>query len=168
MKLIIIAFLIALFSSCTPKDPNPELSDPIFADFRKELDLVNKNIEAISAEYEDRVMSLKSVVPQSGQLKAVQKKVFDSKNNVDRLKQQKQFFEIKAELRKKEVHARYLESFKGGRPWPDPKEIAQFAAAKKLQKEKLEWERNKGVIKPVPRGTNPIEAIPKKTAPDEN
>ena len=139
--------------SCTQRDPNPERSDFVYRDLSKELDLVKKNIAAVEIEYNTRQTDLKSVVPQTGQIKTYEKKVFESKNQLERLRQQQQFFEISLEERKKDVIGRYEESLRGGRAWPDKKELEIYERAQKFQREKIAWEKNKGMIKDVPRGT---------------
>ena len=141
--------------SCTQRDPNPERSDFVYRDLSKELDLVKKNIADVEKEYETRQADMRSVVPQTGQIKSYEKKVFESKNQLERLRQQEQFFEISLEQRKKLVADRYSESFRGGRPWPDAKELEVYERAQKLRREKIAWEKNKGIVKSVPRGTKP-------------
>ena len=141
--------------SCTQRDPNPERSDFVYRDLSKELDLVKKYITDVEAEYESRRSDLASVVPQTGQIKSFEKKVFESKNQLERLRQQQQFFEISLEQRKKYVLDRYEESFHKGRPWPDTKELENYERSQKLQREKIAWEKNKGMVKTVPRGTKP-------------
>ncbi len=144
--------------SCTQHDPNPERTDIIYRDLSSEVDIVNKNIKSAEAEYATRLTDLQSVVPQTGQIKSLEKKVFESKNQLDRLNQQRQFFEISLEERKLYVLKRYEESFRGGKAWPDEKEIEEFQRAQKLQREKLAWEKNKGMVKVVPRGTTKKES----------
>ena len=140
--------------SCERRDESPEKSDVIYIDLQKEFDLMEKQLAGAEVEHLVKIDDYKNVIPQSGQKKPYEKKLFDSENTLKRLRQQKQFFQISSEQRKDYVRMRYNEGFgKSGRPWPDTKEIEQFERAKKLQREKITWEKNKGVIKNVPRGT---------------
>ena len=100
------------------------------------------------------------VVPQTGQIKFVQKRINDSERRIEALRQQKQFFAIKLELRKHEVQQKYLQSRSGGKPWPDEAELENYRSTVKLQREKLTWDKNKGVKKDVPRGTESEPAKP--------
>lgn len=150
---ILIGLCLLITVSCVQRDENPQQSDPIYRDLKQELELVTKNLVAIELEYAGRLDELKTVVPQTGQIKNYEKKVFESQNNLDRLRQHKQFFEISIVQREEYVRTRYEEGFRGGRPWPDKKEIADFAKSQKLQREKLAWGKSKGMIKDVPRGT---------------
>lgn len=161
--LILLLIIIALMPSCQQQDPNPELKDLIFLDIGRELGLVKKSIESIETELSERRELLRSVVPQTGQLKGVEKKVFESQNNLERLKQQKQFFEIKAESRKAEVQSKYRASLHGGPRWPDEKETEMYQASIKFQREKLSWDKKRGMIKNVPRGTTAEKADGKTT-----
>ncbi len=158
MKYLIISIFFAFLAGCTAPDPNPELKDVVYIDLAKELELTKKSIEQTEKELEDRALAAQKSVPQSGQLKALEKKVFETQNYLQKLGQQKQFFEIKLELRKNLVGSKYNESLKGGRPWPDPEEVSNYNLRLKLHREQIGWEKNKGIVKNVPRGT-----IEKKT-----
>ena len=97
--------------------------------------------------------------PQSGQIKFANKKVFESENKITALKQQKQYFEIKVEQRKNIDRNNYLDSLKNGKTWPNKEEVEEYKTTIKLQRDKINWDKNKGNKKDVPRGTS---AEPKK------
>ncbi len=148
--------------SCEKKDPNPELSDAVYLDLRTELEIAQKNLIAEEAQNKKVKEDLDLVTPQTGQHKYAQKRYFESMNNLDLYKQQVKYFEISLELRKHEAKTRYLESLtKGGRPWPDSKEIEDYKIRLKLQKAKLAWGKkpedksaeSASGSKDVPRGT---------------
>jgi hypothetical protein len=93
------------------------------------------------------------------------KKIYDSEAKINILKQQKNFFEIRLELRKAEVQFRYEQSLKpNGPPWPDPKEIEDYKTMMKIQRDKLLWDKNRGVKKYVPRGTGQTSEPAQSTA----
>lgn len=150
--LFFIAFALFL-TACDKKNPTPELQDEIYKDLVQELDIASK----VAEDQEKAIASLKkdqqTAVPQTGQVKYATKKVYDAEAKLEVMKQHKQFFEIKIELRKHEVRQRYEESLKeGGRPWPDPQEVATYKAVTKLQRDKIQYEKNGGKV--VPRGTD--------------
>lgn len=153
MKILIFLAILTLFVGCNKPDPNPENSDEIYRDLQEELDVATKALEAEKKNMEKLEGELKKVVPQTGQIKFAQKKIYETMATITKLEQQKQFFEIKIELRKSHVRERYLESRKGGRKWPDTEEVQAYKAMMKLQRDKLEWEKNKGQKKSVPHGT---------------
>lgn len=153
MKYLVILLLCTLFCACNKPDPTPETSDEVYKDLLQELDVATKGLESEQANLAKLKSELGSIIPQTGQIKFAQKKIFETENTITKIAQQKQFFEIKIELRKQEVRNRYNESRHGGRKWPDPDEIENYKSTIKLQREKLSWEKNKGVKKDVPRGT---------------
>lgn len=158
VRFLLVLSLFFAFS-CTKRDPHPELKDEIYSDLLAEQDIWTKSVEAAKKDLEGLEKDVKSSVPQTGQLKSFEAKYFEAKNAIVKMEQQKQYFDIKVEQRKNEVQDRYEESFrKGGRKWPDPEEVATYKAKLKLYREKIEWDRNKGVVKNVPRGTAKKEA----------
>ena len=151
-------FLIFTATSCKKKDSNPEKSDVIYTDLLSEVEIARKNLEDEKKQNERVKKELLEVVPQTGQVKNAQKRVFESENNIQTYSQQLRYLEIKAEQRKHYVHQRYEESLRpGGREWPDIKENEDYAIRMKLQREKLNWGKDKPKDPPkkenVPRGT---------------
>lgn len=152
--LFFIAFALIL-TSCNKKNPNPELSDEIYKDLQLELSIADKALEDEIKGLVTLQKEKDSVVPQTGQVKYATKKVEDAIARIDRLKQQKQFFEISLETRKHDVKERYEESLrKDGRPWPDPQEIADYRAILEIQRNKNAYDKVQGMRKYVPRGTS--------------
>lgn len=150
----LITFLLLLtLTSCKKENPSPELNDEIYQDLTQELAVATKNLESEEKNFEKVKHELLNVAPQTGQIKFAQRKVTETENNIIKLRQQKQFFEIKLELRKDDIRARYLESFKKGKPFNNDKEIEDYRAVIKFQRDKLAWEKNKGTKKNVPHGT---------------
>ena len=154
MKPLLFILFYCFLASCSKTDANPETSDVIYQDLLQELEVSTKGLESESKNLEKLMLEKEKVVPQTGQIKFSQKKIFETQNTITKLSQQKQFFEIKLAIRKKEVMDRYLKSRKGGRPWPDKEEITTYRSTLKLQREKLSWDKTKGMKKEVPRGTN--------------
>ena len=153
MKYVCLLLIICYLTGCNKPDSTPETSDEIYKDLLVELDLASKGLEAETKNLVKLEAERDKVVPQTGQIKFATRKVNETQATLTKLSQQKQFFEIKLELRKNEVRERYTEARKGGRKWPDPVEITSYQAVMKLQREKLEWDKNKGKKKDVPHGT---------------
>ena len=153
MKYLYFALIFTFLISCDKNDPSPELSDEIFKDYEQELSITSKALESQEKAHLSVLNEQKKVIPQTGQIKYATKKINDSEKLLEALRQQKQFFDIKMELRKTEVRRRYLEGRHGGKKWPDEQELAVYRSTIKLQRAKIAWDKNKGMKKPVPRGT---------------
>lgn len=157
---LFLTILTTLASSCTKTDPHPEQRDEIFTDLTTELDIANKALEAEEKNLLNLKKELEKAVPQTGQVKYATQKVRNSEEMLNKILQQKIYFEIKLERRKHYVMERYLESLKeGGRKWPDPEEVAIYKSVTKFNREKIEFDKNKRMVKGknVPRGTK-VEA----------
>ena len=115
MKKLFFILFYCFLTSCNKIDANPESSDVIYQDLQQELEVSVKGLESENKNLEKLLLEKDKVVPQTGQIKFSQKKIFETENTITKLKQQKQFFEIKLALRKNEVMDRYLESRRGGR-----------------------------------------------------
>lgn len=144
---LILLFLTFLVTSCNKKDPNPELKDEIYRDYLQELEIANKSIESQEKDVAKLKEELNGAIPQTGQIKYAQKKYFEAEKVLERFKQQRQFFQIKLELRKSDVQYRYEQSLVGGKPYPDEEEIRNYKSTLKLQREKISWDKTKGVKK---------------------
>lgn len=153
MQILFILTFILTFS-CTKVDPTPELQDEIYKDLLVELDVATKELEAEEKNLEKLVVDKEKAAPQSGQIKFANKKVFESENRIAALRQQKQYFEIKVEQRKNIDRNNYLDSIKNGKSWPNKQEVEEYKTTIKLQRDKINWDKNKGNKKDVPRGTN--------------
>ncbi len=153
MKYVCFLLILSILVGCNKPDPTPENSDEIYKDLLVELDLASKGLEAETKNLSKLEAEKDKVIPQTGQIKFATRKVNETQATITKLAQQKQFFEIKLELRKNEVRDRYMEARRGGRKWPDAEELASYQAVMKLQREKLQWDKYKGKKTDVPRGT---------------
>ncbi len=154
MKCIILALFLMFITSCDKKDPHPEAKDEIYNDLMAELEIASKAADSEEKSLNGFKAEIGKAVPQTGQIKYATKRLRASEDSLNELKQRRLYFEIKAERRKAYVEQRYHESFnKDGRPWPDQQEIEVYKSITKFNREKLEWDKNKGIKKGVPRGT---------------
>lgn len=161
MKYLLFATLLAFFTSCEPKNPHPELSDEIYKDLLVEKDIAAKALEAEIKNLNSLIKEKAQAVPQTGQIKYANKRINDAQAAVNKLAQQKLYFEIKIEQRIQHAQQMYAASLKpGGRPWPDAEEVGLYKSITKFQREKINWEKTKGVKKNVPRGTETKAAPP--------
>ena len=154
MKIFFLASFLMFFVACTPGDPRPELADPIYKDLAQELDIARRALELEEKNLKELEKEKSLVVPQTGQIKFANKKISDSQEKIMILGQRLQYFKISLERRASVARTKYSESLaSGGRAWPDQEEAALYYSVTKFQRDKLVWDRTKGVKKDVPRGT---------------
>jgi hypothetical protein len=133
-----LLLLFPLLGACEKKaDPNPELRDPIYSDFKAELGLAEQGIAAEKKTLEGHEQELKEVVPQSGQIKFAQKRIYESRDKITKLEQRKLYFELKIKARMAEARKAYRAAFNKGEEWPDPKEYDEYKVASKLRRDGL-------------------------------
>lgn len=80
---------------------------------------------------EEHKSALAKVLPQTGQNKYAQKRVFDSENRLEHLKQLKRYLEISTESRKMKDTMDYTRALNKGEPWPDPTEFKDYMDRRK-------------------------------------
>ena len=161
MKCLFFALFALILTSCTQADPHPESRDEVYQDLETELGIAEKAFDAEEKMQERLQADLGKVLPQTGQVKFATKKLRDSADRLNALSQQKLYFGIKLEQRKAYVQSRYHESLKDpNRPWPDEKELSMYRSVVKFNREKIAWEKNRGMKKAVPRGTGEEKAAP--------
>ncbi len=126
-----VVILLFLLASCNKPDPNPELKDPIYQDLLKRVKEMEGQIAEETKTLEEHKGALAKVVPQTGQNKYAQKRVFDSENKLEHLKQLKKYLEIATESRKAKDALDYTRSMNKGEPWPDPAEFKDYLDRRK-------------------------------------
>lgn len=171
MRLFYALFLlIPLLGACEKKqDPNPELRDPIYADYKAELGIAEQGLAAEKKTLEGHEAELKEVIPQSGQIKFAQKRVYESREKITKLEQRKLYFELKIKARLTEARKAYRTAFSKGEEWPDPKEHEEYKVASKLRRDgMIGWNvenRMKEAGISVPGKGNPAAAPAAPAAP---
>jgi hypothetical protein len=146
--LLLIPFLIA---ACNKPDPNPELRDEIYHELNNQLAAATHALSEEEKNLEGFQSKLKEVTPQTGQIKFAQKRVFDSENKIDHLKQEKAWLELRISERLADTKKNYMKAFKAGKDWPDPKEYEEFVATTKLRKAKREWDSKARIEATTPK-----------------
>lgn len=125
---------------CNKPEPHPELKDAIYQDIQAEKGLAEKNLEAAKKQLVEQEKELAAVVPQTGQVKFAQKRVFDTKNVISTLEQQQKYWVIRAEQRRDFVRKKSYEAFHKGETWSDSKELEEYQTEKRLRAAKLQWD----------------------------
>ena len=141
LKQIFIVLSLPLLFACTGEKSNPELLDPIYQDFVKEVAVYTKVIEEAQKTLDATRAELDGAAPHSLdrklKLRALEKGALD----VADAKQKLVYFKIRADLRKAYGRKDYRAAFKEGRPWPDPKEYEAYKTNRGLVNADRSWSR---------------------------
>jgi len=141
IKILFLALFFGLFlNSCTSADPNPELKDPIYQDIKIQMGLAEKSLAEADKKLAEFSGELSIAIPQTGQFKQAQKKVFQAERERETFRQQVKYWTIRSEERAKKARVDYSRSLKDKTPWPNPKEFESYLSEKKLRLAKIEWD----------------------------
>ena len=140
-------FLPLLLFSCNEPEPNPEIRDPIYLELKTQQDLSKKAIAETEATLLEKKADLEKVKPQTGQIKYVQKRLWDTQRTLDSLIQQEKYWTIRIKEREQVARIEYLKAFKAGKTWPDPKEFQEYSTEKRLREAKLHWDTKERIEK---------------------
>lgn len=140
MRIIAAILIIFTLAACSKPDPNPELKDPIYADIQTKLGAANAALEAEKKKLEGFEKDMEAVVPQTGQIKYAQKRLYESQANITRLEQEVEYLKLKVEQRLKTAQASYKKAYAKKEEWPDPKEYSSYQAEEKLRNAKRSWD----------------------------
>ena len=83
MKRILLLFLPFLLFSCNKPEENPELSDPLYLEFKSQKDTATKAIADTQKTVEEKKADLEKVKPQTGQIKYAQKRYWEAQKALD-------------------------------------------------------------------------------------
>lgn len=153
-RILTLLFLCAAMIGCNKPDPNPELKDPIYNDLNSRLGSTKQALEAEKKALEGHEVALKDVVPQTGQIKYAQKRIYDSQAKIQKLGQEVKYLELKIESRKRDAKKSYKIAFQKGEEWPNPTEFSSYEAANKLRAGKMTWDTN-ARVKALAPGSKP-------------
>ncbi len=137
--LILCLFGVGLWG-CDKPNPEPEKMDPIYEDLLKEAASMNSQVSAAEKELEGFQKELSLVVPQTGQVKYAQKRVYDSQAKLEKLKQMRAYWELRAQSRVKWAREEYMKAYNAKKPWPPPEEYATFKAQLALERAPRQWD----------------------------
>jgi len=137
--IIILFFLISVLVACDKPNPTPEAGDPIYNDLLKEAADVSNQLKSAEKELEGFQKDTAAVLPQTGQIKYAEKRVYETSARIEKLKQMKQYWELRAETRKDWSRRNYLIAYKAKKPWPDPNEYEQYKLQRKLELAPRQW-----------------------------
>lgn len=139
MRIYLFIFLLMTTISCSRVDKNPELRDPVYSDIQSEIGTLKTAIDLKIKEIDGFKLELKDVVPQSGQIKYVQKRLYEAQGALTRMEQELLFFELKRESQIESARRGYHRSLKDNSIWPDPKEYGEYLVEKRFRRASKTW-----------------------------
>lgn len=140
MRLIAAISIFLMLAACSKPDPNPELKDPIYSDLQSQLGATTQALDAEEKKLEGYRKELEAVLPQTGQIKFAQKRVYESEALATRLKQEVSYLKLKIEQRRKEAIISYRKAFEKKESWPNPAEYASYQVEQKMRAAKRTWD----------------------------
>ncbi len=161
MRRLLILLLPFLLFSCNKPDPQPELLDPIYMEFKTQHDMAKRAIIDIQAVIDEKKVDLDRVKPQTGQIKYAQKRYWEAQKTLDLLVQQEKYWGVRIQERLSFAQVEYLKAFKARKPWPDPKEFQEYESEKRLREARHQWDAKARIDKF--RRENPVKQ-PKPSA----
>jgi hypothetical protein len=152
LLLIILAFCL---SSCTKRDPNPELKDQVYMQIQKDLTGATSALTEKTKNLEKCISDMRNAVPQSGEIKVYEKRRNDAFENKVYAEQMVRLYEIRLAERKLFVQRKYLESLlPKSKKWPDQIDIDNQLLSLKILRDKAQSKEKKKDDPSVPRGTS--------------
>ncbi len=136
---IFLIFSVFLLG-CEKREPTPELKDPIYLDIRTQQGLAEKAVAASNAKIAELKGELSAALPQTGQIKLLQRRIFQFEKERDIYQQQVKYWIIRLEDRAKQARIDYNKAYVDKKPWPNPKEYEVYLSEKKLRLAKIEWD----------------------------
>lgn len=138
--LLVLFFSLSALVGCNKPDPHPERADVIYQDIQSELATVRKNIDDTNKALLEHEANLKKVVPQTGQVRYAQKRLWESRKVLDLFQQQEKYWVIREEQRRLFVRRRNLEAHQKGQKWSDERELKEYQDEKRLRQARLNWD----------------------------
>lgn len=151
---LIFVFLLLALVGCSSQNPNPELIDPIFLELEKDKKDFDGRVQAETKQLEEFQKAFLEVKPQTGQIKYATKRVNESAAKLEKLKQIRQYIEIRIETRKKVSREQYQKAFAAKKDWPDPKEYQEYKKQREMEQISLKWSVKDRVEQTKPKATH--------------
>lgn len=140
MKHLLVFFFLFFSVGCDKPEPEPEKKDPIYQDLLSELSLAEKNIAEMEKQLAEHRTTLEKVVPQTGQIRFAQKRLFETEKTLELFKQQKKYWTLRAESRRDYIRKASYEAFIKKSKLDTSAEYQEYLAEKRLRRARLEWD----------------------------
>lgn len=140
-------FLFCVFAlqACSKPDPNPELKDQLFLEYRAMADESAKLEETGAAEVKKALDEVNELPVRSSNRKILEKRYWDTIAKVDKAKQSTQYYRQKMLERQKIVTRRYLISFYQRTPAGEDEAFKEYSTIKKMRNVSRDWNPKKRI-----------------------
>lgn len=151
---------LLFLAGCKKELENPELSDPIYVELSGASAAIEKNIKDETETLKGWRADLKKPDLSIGEKRQILKQISNSDKKIRLMEQDQTFYQIRAKSRLQYVKETYPARFEKGLPWPDPDELAEFEANKRLRGASKNWsdrvpKLNYGPEKAAAKATQP-------------
>ncbi len=136
---LFIAILL-FFSACEKRDEAPELKDPIYIDMNSQLAAAEKSANDARLKILEGTNELNSAIPQTGQTKQAQKKIFQAEKLKAIYEQQIKYWKIRIIERAKQARVDYNKAFVAKEKWPKAEEYERYLSEKRLRLANIQWD----------------------------
>jgi hypothetical protein len=133
------------FTACSKPDPNPELKDELFLEFRAQAEESAKIEEAGPAEIKKAQEEINALPINSSNRKILQDKYWDTVRKIELAKQNTKYYRQKMLERQKLVVRRYLISFYSRQPLEEDPSFKEYQSIKKGRQVPRDWDARKRV-----------------------
>ena len=138
--LVLFSAILLCFSACEKRDEAPELKDPIYIDMNSQLSAAEKSANDARLKILEGTNELKSAVPQTGQSKLAQKKIFQAEKLKSIYEQQIKYWKIRINERAMQARIEYNKAFTAKEKWPKPEEYERYLSEKRLRLANIQWD----------------------------
>jgi hypothetical protein len=142
-KFYLLAFIFLFLTACDKPDSTPELRDPIYNDLKSEEAKKQRELDSKIKELEKIENSQAGLLDTEAQKKLNRRDIFRLKNEIEKLRQLKEYYRVSAESRQIYVRKQYLDYYKAGKSseWPPADLKERYEARKRLAEAPKQWTR---------------------------
>jgi hypothetical protein len=141
VNLILVVWLsLSSLLSCKSKLAEPEATDLIYLDLKKQEATSEKEYEDAIKQLAEDEKKLKESVPNSLELKQLRKEMESVSVKRNRTQQMAHFFHIRAEKRKFEARVSYNDAFSKNEEWPPKGEYESYLKNQSLRNISMDWQ----------------------------
>lgn len=133
--------MVVFITGCSRPNPNPELTDLIYLDIQKELQIAEGAVVEIQKKLEEANKKFELSEPRTLDRTIALDEANKAKIAMKFAEQDVEFLKIRLERRKVEGRAAYRRAFAKGETWPDPKEFEHYLINKRLLNAPKTWSK---------------------------
>lgn len=140
-------FILLTLSGCKKPLLNPENTDPIYNDIKKEVDSSLKDARASKKEVEDAKLALQKSRIRTDEREMNMEIYFNAQKKYEKQAEKYRYLVLKLESRKREAQKSYKAAYDQDKPWPDKEEFNMYLTDKRLKQAPREWSPERRIKK---------------------